>query len=364
MLNHTVADFGLSRFLPSDGRPLTPGSEVVTMWYRAPELLLESKTYTISIDMWSAGLVICELVTGGPVLTGNTVDRMLTQIETLIGEPELHEVNALEASGCRDIDLLKQHLASNKHFGSPRGENLWSKLGDLVETPEVITHYVVSQFLSWDPKRRPTAEQALAVRAHATSATRKSIYRRWWDGEPAPVPKESIPITREQWEKTRARGDEPDFSDEGESQETGLEEGGVPATEGAVSANDETHGAESKTAEKTATPPVETTVEARDPKRRVDVPESEGLQTPNWGGIDAAEERIAEMTDDKTEDEPKGAEEMAKVQKQDTIEEPRALRKSARVRWAATKVVEDGDVDGARERTDDHKPTKKRKRNG
>lgn len=39
-------------------------SRVVTLWYRAPELLLEFRNYGFGVDMWSMGCVFCELITG------------------------------------------------------------------------------------------------------------------------------------------------------------------------------------------------------------------------------------------------------------------------------------------------------------
>ncbi|CAG8529130.1 10129_t:CDS:2 [Diversispora eburnea] len=57
-----IADFGLARQLSYSLRPLT--HEVVTLWYRAPEILLGSMYYTMSIDMWSAGCIFAEMSSG------------------------------------------------------------------------------------------------------------------------------------------------------------------------------------------------------------------------------------------------------------------------------------------------------------
>jgi cyclin-dependent kinase 10 len=50
-----AADFGLARKYGLPLQPMTPG--VVTLWYRAPELLLHAKTQTTALDMWAAGTV-------------------------------------------------------------------------------------------------------------------------------------------------------------------------------------------------------------------------------------------------------------------------------------------------------------------
>jgi cyclin-dependent kinase 10 len=47
---------------------MTP--KVVTLWYRAPELLFGEKEYTKAIDMWSCGCILGELILGVPLLPG------------------------------------------------------------------------------------------------------------------------------------------------------------------------------------------------------------------------------------------------------------------------------------------------------
>lgn len=67
-----VADFGLANFNSYYGQrqPLT--SRVVTLWYRPPELLLGSTDYGASVDLWSVGCLLGELLTGKPILQGRT----------------------------------------------------------------------------------------------------------------------------------------------------------------------------------------------------------------------------------------------------------------------------------------------------
>ena len=71
-----VADFGLSRAF---GLPISCySSDVITLWYRPPELLLGATFYTTSVDIWSAGCVFAELSnTGCPLLPGTDVDGQL-----------------------------------------------------------------------------------------------------------------------------------------------------------------------------------------------------------------------------------------------------------------------------------------------
>ncbi|CCD23365.1 TFIIH complex serine/threonine-protein kinase subunit KIN28 NDAI_0B03310 [Naumovozyma dairenensis CBS 421] len=70
-----VADFGLARAIPAPHENLT--SNVVTRWYRAPELLFGARHYTSAIDIWSVGVIFAELMLRIPYLPGqNDVDQM------------------------------------------------------------------------------------------------------------------------------------------------------------------------------------------------------------------------------------------------------------------------------------------------
>ena len=68
--NLKIADFGLSRVFTMPIRPYT--SDVVTLWYRAPELLLGSTEYSTPIDIWSIGCIFSEMVTKRPLFTGDS----------------------------------------------------------------------------------------------------------------------------------------------------------------------------------------------------------------------------------------------------------------------------------------------------
>ena len=66
-----LADFGLARAF---GIPVRSYShEVVTLWYRAPDVLLGSQNYTTAIDIWSVGCIFAEMVSAKPLFAGTTV---------------------------------------------------------------------------------------------------------------------------------------------------------------------------------------------------------------------------------------------------------------------------------------------------
>ncbi|KAG4302865.1 hypothetical protein PCANB_000873 [Pneumocystis canis] len=83
-----LADFGLARAF---GIPVnTFSNEVVTLWYRAPDVLLGSRTYSTSIDIWSAGCIMAEMYTGRPLFPGSNNDDQLLKIFRLMGTPNEH----------------------------------------------------------------------------------------------------------------------------------------------------------------------------------------------------------------------------------------------------------------------------------
>jgi len=65
-----LADFGLARAFGVPIRTYT--HEVVTLWYRAPEVLLGARQYSTPIDIWSVGCIFAELVTRKPLFPGDS----------------------------------------------------------------------------------------------------------------------------------------------------------------------------------------------------------------------------------------------------------------------------------------------------
>ncbi|XP_072973967.1 probable serine/threonine-protein kinase At1g54610 [Typha angustifolia] len=81
-----IADFGLATFFnPNQKQQLT--SRVVTLWYRPPELLLGATDYSASVDLWSTGCILAELLAGRPIMPGRTEVEQLHKIFKLCGSP-------------------------------------------------------------------------------------------------------------------------------------------------------------------------------------------------------------------------------------------------------------------------------------
>lgn len=91
-----IADFGLARPF---GAPVRGYShEVVTLWYRPPDVLLGSKYYSTSIDMWSIGCIFAEMVTGRPLAAGDDNYEQLCKIQKALGSPNAAEWPEMESA--------------------------------------------------------------------------------------------------------------------------------------------------------------------------------------------------------------------------------------------------------------------------
>ncbi|KAH9304399.1 hypothetical protein KI387_008803, partial [Taxus chinensis] len=139
-----IADFGLAREVLSHP-PYT--DYVSTRWYRAPEVLLQSPTYTTAIDMWAVGAILAELFTLQPLFPGESELDEIYKICGVLGTP--------------DYDSWPEgmQLAAAMNFNFPQFQP--TNLSALVPraSPEAID--LIMRLCSWDSRRRPTAEQAL-----------------------------------------------------------------------------------------------------------------------------------------------------------------------------------------------------------
>lgn len=139
-----IADFGLAREVSSNP-PYT--DYVSTRWYRAPEVLLQSSVYTPAIDMWAVGAILAELFTLSPLFPGESETDQLYKICTVLGTPDC----TIWPEG---MNLPRS--CSFKFFQIPP-RNLW----ELIPNASLEAIDLIQQLCSWDPRRRPTAEQAL-----------------------------------------------------------------------------------------------------------------------------------------------------------------------------------------------------------
>lgn len=139
-----IADFGLARAFVPPSRPLT--TEVVTRWYRSPELLLGSNTYSPSVDVWSVATIIAEMATKKALFPAECEIEQLHVIFRLLGTPN-EEI-------WPDITNLPFWRNNFPEWRTPR---LRAELRDFcAEGVDLIERMLV-----YDPSRRITAKDAL-----------------------------------------------------------------------------------------------------------------------------------------------------------------------------------------------------------
>ncbi|CAH4032084.1 cyclin-dependent kinase 11B isoform X2 [Pieris brassicae] len=142
-----VGDFGLAREYGSPLRQYTP--IVVTLWYRAPELLLCCKEYSTPIDMWSVGCIFAEFITMNPLFPGKSEVDQLNRIFKDMGTP-----SELLWPGYKELPAV-QKMTFAEH---PPG-GLKQRVGaDLLSEAGLA---LLQGFLTYNPLRRVTADAAL-----------------------------------------------------------------------------------------------------------------------------------------------------------------------------------------------------------
>nr|XP_036216809.1 serine/threonine-protein kinase PITSLRE isoform X3 [Bactrocera oleae]XP_036216810.1 serine/threonine-protein kinase PITSLRE isoform X3 [Bactrocera oleae] len=146
-----VGDFGLAREYGSPLKNYT--SLVVTLWYRAPELLLGTLEYSTPIDVWSVGCIFGEFLQMGPLFPGKTETDELNKIFKELGTP-----NERIWPGYKDLPIVKNMLSQNSQFADYPVSNLRKRFAD--KTTDLGID-LLQGLLTYDPKKRLTAETAL-----------------------------------------------------------------------------------------------------------------------------------------------------------------------------------------------------------
>ncbi|XP_039285142.1 serine/threonine-protein kinase MAK isoform X2 [Nilaparvata lugens] len=139
-----IADFGLAREIRS--RP--PYTDYVsTRWYRAPEVLLHSTTYSSPIDLWAVGCIMAELYTFRPLFPGNSEIDQIFKICSVLGTPDKR-------------DWFDGHqLANAMNFRFPQFRR--TPLGSLIPHASHDGIVLLEALLNWNPSKRPTAHHSL-----------------------------------------------------------------------------------------------------------------------------------------------------------------------------------------------------------
>lgn len=139
-----IADFGLARGYALPIRNFT--NNVVTLFYRPPDVLLGSTDYTTNIDMWSIGCIFAEMVLLNPLFKTTEIN-MLNLIFHYLGTPTEETYPKLEFLPSWDSDEFKLR----------KGIGLRDKMKDLDD----VGFDLLMKFLQVDPDKRISADEAL-----------------------------------------------------------------------------------------------------------------------------------------------------------------------------------------------------------
>ncbi|KAK7514237.1 cyclin-dependent protein kinase-like protein Ssn3 [Phyllosticta citriasiana] len=174
-----IGDLGLARLFYKPLGSLYSGDKVVvTIWYRAPELLLGARHYTPAVDLWAVGCIFAELLALRPIFKGEEAKldnkkqppfqrNQMQRIVEIMGMPRFEEWPLLRAMP--EHGQLPSLSAGNPRINRPMGLRAWydscmrtngypDRPG---ETPGPEGYALLHGLLEYDPKKRLTAEQAL-----------------------------------------------------------------------------------------------------------------------------------------------------------------------------------------------------------
>ncbi|CEQ41267.1 SPOSA6832_02979 [Sporobolomyces salmonicolor] len=174
-----VADFGLAR---TYGEPLGDMTQlVVTLWYRAPELLFGATEYTTAVDMWSIGCIFGELILREPLLPGRGEIDQVNKVRS----SRLSSLTCFVLSPLTSTQIFKllgrptdemwpgfRKLPNAKSFNIDAAQPLsrlilvplLPRFSTLSRTFRYVTAHgldLMSRLLTYDPEKRISAEEAL-----------------------------------------------------------------------------------------------------------------------------------------------------------------------------------------------------------
>ncbi|CAE7556839.1 gsk3 [Symbiodinium pilosum] len=158
-----ICDFGSAKILGQG-----PSSNYIcSRWWRAPELILGASEYTTSIDWWSCGCIIAEMMAGHPIFTGDSSWGQMYAIVRVLGTPTEREMQSLmpESGGIR----LAQHFANLVKLR--RGGRSWAELlPAFAHLPGSLA--IPRKLLAYSPKDRCHPATLLSARCLSPSKSR------------------------------------------------------------------------------------------------------------------------------------------------------------------------------------------------
>jgi len=147
-LQMKIADFGLARSYTVPVPKYT--HEVVTVWYRPPEILLGCTHYSVPVDIWSIGCIIAEMATGAPLFAGDSEIDTIFKVFQKMGTPTVEEW-----PGLMELPMFKPTFPKWTRKGWENIRNTAAQVG-----PEGMD--LLDKLMMYDPRRRISARSALS----------------------------------------------------------------------------------------------------------------------------------------------------------------------------------------------------------
>jgi mitogen-activated protein kinase 1/3 len=145
-----ICDFGLARIADPDHDHTGFLTEyVATRWYRAPEIMLNSKGYNKSIDVWSVGCILAEMLNNKPLFPGKHYLDQLNHILNVIGSPSADDLSYIQNERAR------VYLVNLPNKPKVAFERLYPDAdADAID--------LLDKMLTFNPNKRITVEEALS----------------------------------------------------------------------------------------------------------------------------------------------------------------------------------------------------------
>ncbi|XP_020904836.1 cyclin-dependent kinase 7 [Exaiptasia diaphana] len=156
-----IGDFGLARSYGSPTKVYT--HQVVTRWYRCPELLFGARIYGTGVDMWAEGCILAELLLRVPFLQGGTDLDQLSKIFETLGTPS--------EETWPGVSTLPDYVQFKSFPGIPLKDIFTAAGDDLLD--------LLDRLLDCNPEGRVNATQALKM--------------PYFSNKPAPTPPQYLP---------------------------------------------------------------------------------------------------------------------------------------------------------------------------
>jgi cyclin-dependent kinase 7 len=161
-----LADFGLARSFAEPYLNMT--HQVITRWYRPPELLFGARHYSTVVDVWSMGMVFAELLLGVPFVAGSSDMDQIAKISEAFGTPT--------EENWPGVTKLPNYVPPGDRVNPLQGRDFFLRQ---FPTAGPVGADLLMSMTTLDPRKRSTAREILG--------------HNWWKDDPKPTSKEALP---------------------------------------------------------------------------------------------------------------------------------------------------------------------------